>query len=421
MRKRHFIIAGKTASMDQWGSLMMIGACGVALLWANTPLRPFYDLVHHTPLSISLGGFSLEKPLVVWVNEGLMAFFFLAVALEIKREILEGHLSAQRQIFLPAFAALGGMVVPATLYLLINGNNPEFSRGWPIPTATDIALSLGVLSLFGRRVPVELKLFLASLAIFDDLGGILIIVLLHGGHLSLNVLAVTVLGLVTLFFLNRFDVTHASLYIVIGIFLWAAFQDSGIHPTLAGLMVGAALPLRLHKDGVYVPLHFVERGLHPWVTFFIVPLFAFFNTGIVLADFTFSQLLVMPSLGIVAGLVVGKPLGIFSFAWLAHMSGIARLGSHVTWRLVFGVALLGGIGFTMALFLNALAFPHNGNPETGRMAVLIGSLLSAVIGSVWLHVHLPAKQSEDQSDELPAERMGQPEMTDGEITNGETT
>ena len=391
-RKRHFAIAGKTASADQWAALMMIGALVVALLCVNSPLKPAYDIFHHTPVVISFGDFILQKPLVFWINEGLMAFFFLAVTLEIKREILDGHLSGTRQMLLPAFAALGGMAVPAVFYFFFNRENPELMQGWAIPTATDIALSLGVLSLLGKRVPVELKLFLAALAIFDDLGGILIIALFYGSHLTVSVLVFSLLGIAALVGLNRFGVTHASLYIVIGILLWATFQESGIHPTMAGVAVGLALPLRLKKSSSYIPLRFVEEGLHPWVAFFIVPLFAFFNAGIVLTDVSPQHLGSSLSLGIIAGLVLGKPLGIFTFAWLGHLFGFASLAARVTWRQIFGVALLGGIGFTMALFLNALAFPTNGNPEIGRMAILIASLISAVAGYAWLYFSLPKSE-----------------------------
>lgn len=392
-RKRHFAIAGKIATADQWASIMMVAALLFALLCVNSPLKLAYDLFHHTPVMISFGNLILQKPLVFWINEGLMAFFFLAVTLEIKREILEGHLSDTRQMILPAFAALGGMVVPAAFYLFTNQNNPDLMQGWAIPTATDIALSLGILSLLGKRVPVELKLFLAALAIFDDLGGILIIALFYGSHMTLSVLIFSLLGIVTLFCLNRFGVSNSSLYIVIGIFLWTTFQESGIHPTMAGVVVGMALPLRLKKPCSYIPLRFVEDGLHLWVAFFIVPLFAFFNAGIILSDLSLDHLASPMSLGIIAGLVLGKPIGIFTFAWLAHFFGIASLAENVNWRQIFGVALLGGIGFTMALFLNTLAFPDNSNPEIGRIAILAASLFSGAVGYLWLHLNLPQAAS----------------------------
>ncbi len=389
MRQRKFQIRGRTLGADQWASLMMLAALGLALLWVNSPLKLSYDLFHHTPMVISFGEFILQKPLVFWINEGLMAFFFLAVTTEIKRELLEGHLSAPRQMLLPAFAALGGMIVPAAIYLFINQGNPVFSQGWAIPTATDIALSLGVLSLFGKRVPLELKIFLAALAIFDDLGGILIIAVFYGSHLTWSVMAFVLAAVAVLFLLNRFGITRVSFYIVIGIFLWAALQQSGIHPTMAGVAVGLALPLRVKKPCAYIPLKMVEDGLHPWTAFFIIPLFAFFNAGIVFSDVTLTNLVSPLSLGVVAGLFIGKPLGIFLFAWIAHRLKFASLTDHVNWRQIFGVALLGGVGFTMALFFNALAFPLNGNPEIGRVAILVGSLLSAVCGGLWLHLSLP--------------------------------
>lgn len=391
-RTRHFAVAGKIASADQWASLMMIGALVVALFCVNSPLKLAYDIFHHTPVAISFGDFVLQKPLVFWINEGLMALFFLAVTLEIKREILEGHFSGMRQILLPAFAALGGMAIPAAFYFLLNRNSHEWIQGWAIPTATDIALSLGVLSLLGKRVPIELKLFLAALAIFDDLGGILIIALFYGSHLTVSVLLFSLLGIATLFVLNRLGVPRASLYVVIGIFLWATFQESGIHPTMAGVAVGLALPLRLKKSCTHIPLRFVEDGLHPWVAFFVIPLFAFFNAGIIISDVTLHYLESSLSLGIIAGLVLGKPLGIFTFAWLSHLFGFASLAPHVSWRHIFGVALLGGIGFTMALFLNTLAFPVGGNSEVGRIAILSGSLISALAGYVWLYFSLPKSE-----------------------------
>jgi NhaA family Na+:H+ antiporter len=393
MRQRKFQIRGQTLGADQWASLMMLSALGMALIWVNSPLKLSYDLFHHTPVAISFGEFILQKPLVFWINEGLMAFFFLAVTTEIKRELLEGHLSSSKQILLPAFAALGGMIVPVAIYLFINRGNPILLQGWPIPTATDIALSLGVLSLLGKRVPLELKIFLAALAIFDDLGGLLIIAVFYGSHLTWSIMVFVLVAIVVLFLLNRFCITHASFYVVIGIFLWATLQESGIHPTMAGIAVGSALPLRIKKPCAYIPLKVIESGLHPWTAFFIVPLFAFFNAGIVFSDITLTNLVSPFSLGIIAGLFIGKPLGIFLFAWVAHRLKLASLTDYVNWRQIFGVALLGGVGFTMALFFNALAFPHNGNPETGRVAIIAGSFLSAIVGYIWLNISLPKIRS----------------------------
>lgn len=389
MRKHKLTVAGKVATVSQWASIMMLTALGIGLIWVNSPLKIFYDLFHHTPVAISFGGYALNKPLVVWINDGLMAFFFLAVTLEIKREVLEGHLSSMRQMLLPAFAALGGMIVPAVIYLVLNGDNPDFARGWSIPTATDIALSLAILSLFGNRVPVELRVFLAALAIFDDLGGILIIALFYGSHLSFLPLIFVAAGLVALFLLNKFGVTHASLYVVIGLFLWIALQQSGIHPTLSGVAVAVALPLRVPRSCSYVPLKIVEDGMRPWVAFFIVPLFAFFNAGIVFSEASLEHLQSPVLIGIAAGLFIGKPLGIFMGAWLAYLLNFADLMVNVTWGQIFGVALLGGIGFTMALFFNAVAFPYDGLSEVGRLAVLIGSILSGLAGYLCLDRALP--------------------------------
>ncbi len=388
-RFRHFVIVGKTASADQWAGFMMIAALIFALLSVNSPLKSAYDVFHHTKVAVSFGDFILHKSLVFWINEGLMAFFFLSVTLEIKREILEGHLSGARKILLPAFAAIGGIVVPAAIYLFINRNSPELIHGWAIPTATDIALSLGILSLLGKQVPLELKLFLAALAIFDDLGGILIIALFYGSQMTVSHLFFSLLGIFALFVLNRFGVSRASLYIVTGIFLWLTFQESGIHPTIAGVAVGLALPLRLNLPRPNIPLLFVEQGLHFWVAFIIVPLFAFFNAGIVLDDMSIKNLGSPPALAIVVGLVLGKPVGIIIFAWLAHIFGFSTLGEDVNWRQMIGVALLGGMGFTMALFFNSLAFSGNGILEIGRIAILAGSLVSGAAGFFWLRFNLP--------------------------------
>lgn len=391
-RLRHFVVAGKSASADRWAGLMMIAALVFALLCANSPLKPAYDLFQDTKVVLSFGDFVLHKNLLFWINEGLMAFFFLSVTLEIKRETLEGHLSGARKMFLPAVAASGGIVVPAAIYLIMNSGSPELMNGWAIPTATDIALSLGILSLLGNRVPLELKLFLAALAIFDDLGGIIIIALFYGSQMTLSHLVLSLLGLVTLFALNRFGVSRASLYIVTGILLWTTFQESGIHPTLAGVAVGLALPLRLDLPRSNIPLLFVEHGLHFWVAFFIVPLFAFFNAGIVMSDTSIQSLGSPLALAIIVGLVIGKPVGIMGFAWLAQTLGLGALGDQVNWRQMFGVALLGGMGFTMALFLNSLAFSGNGFLEIGRIAILAGSLVSGTAGFFWLYFSLPERE-----------------------------
>ncbi|NQV99596.1 MAG: Na+/H+ antiporter NhaA [Rhodospirillales bacterium] len=392
-RLSYFVVAGKTASADQWAGLMMIAALGFALFCVNSPLKPAYDLFQHTQVVVSFGDFVLHQSLLEWINEGLMAFFFLSVTLEIKREVLEGHLSGPRQMLLPVIAAIGGIMVPAGMYLMINQNTPELMHGWAIPTATDIALSLGILSLLGSRVPLELKLFLAALAIFDDLGGILIIALFYGSQLTLGILVLSLLGIVGLFVLNRFAVSRASLYMVIGFFLWLTFQESGIHPTIAGVAVGLALPLRLDLPRANIPLLFVEKGLHFWVAFFVVPLFAFFNAGIDLSDTSIKTLGSPVTLGIMVGLVIGKPVGILGFAWLSNAIGLTTLADHVNWRLMTGVALLGGMGFTMALFFNSLAFSGNGSLEMGRVAILTGSLVSGFAGFFWLRYSLSQSQS----------------------------
>ena len=366
--------------------LLTVGAMLAAFAIANSPLRSLYELVHHTPVALRVGTLYVEKPLILWINEGLMVFFFLLVALEIKREALAGHLASASRISLPVIAALGGMLAPAGIYWLLAAGEPGAERGWAVPIATDTVLALAALNALGAAIPGALKAFLTAFAIFDDLGAIAILAVLFTRDLSLASLAVAAVALAALAWLNRRGVARTSAYVVVGLVLWAAVLESGVHATLAGFLIGLALPLRT-GDGAS-PLAAAESGLRPWVAFGVVPVFAFFNAGItVVGTPQLGALSVAVVMGTAAGLVLGKPLGIVGAAWLATRLGAGRLAAGVRWLHVCGAALLGGIGFTMSLFFAGLAFGANDVLVlSAKIGVLAGSLLAAVLGMglLWL-------------------------------------
>jgi len=363
------------------GMLLLAGAA-VAIVFANTPLAPFYDGLLSTPVELRVGDLNIAKPLLLWINDGLMAIFFFLVGLELKREVLEGELSQPSQVALPAIAALGGIVMPALIYVGLNRGDELALSGWAIPAATDIAFALGVLALLGSRVPTALKIFLMTLAILDDLGAILIIAIFYSGDLSLQSLLVAVVAVVLLAALNRFGVKKLAPYVVIGIVLWVSVLKSGVHATLAGVLLAAFIPLRVGGEPEQAPLRRLEHGLHPWVAYGILPLFAFANAGVSLHGITFDKLLEPVPLGIALGLFLGKQIGVFGFTWLAVKTRLARLPTSVGWAEIYGVAVLCGIGFTMSLFIGSLAFEHGG-PDYAvddRLGILLGSILSAVVG-----------------------------------------
>ena len=357
----------------------MIAAMVVAFLVANSPLEPLYNLVHHTPVHFQFGPLVIEKPLVLWINEGLMVLFFLVVGLEMKREFLEGHLSTPSRVALPAFAALGGMIVPATIYAWINWDDPILIKGWAIPTATDIVLALGILSFLGRRVPTSLKVFLTALAIFDDIGAVLVIGLFYGEGLAPMPLLLALAAVAGLMVLNAFRVTRIVPYVGLGLLLWVAMLESGIEAALAGVLIALAVPMRA-KCRSLSPLRATERRLHSWVVLVIVPVFAFFNSGISLGAASVSLLVSPVSLGIVLGLFIGKQAGILGAVWLAVRSGRAHLPDRTNWAQIYGVALLAGIGFTMSLFITSVAFSNPQVAVTAKVAILAGSAASAAAG-----------------------------------------
>jgi NhaA family Na+:H+ antiporter len=368
------------------GGIILMICAALALIVANSPLAPAYFDALHTYFA----GLSVQH----WINDALMALFFLLVGLEIKREMLDGELATWSRRALPGIAAAGGMLAPALIYVAINSGAPENLRGWAIPAATDIAFALGVLSLLGPRVPVSLKIFLTALAILDDLGAVLIIAFFYTSSLSLTYLACAAATLAALFALNRFRVSALAPYLLLGAVLWYFVFLSGIHATLAGVALALTIPLRKSPaapDDAASPLHKLEHGLSPWVAFAIVPIFGFANAGVSLAGFTPSALLDPVPLGVAAGLFLGKQVGVFGFAWAAIRFGLADLPANATWRQFYGVAILCGIGFTMSLFIGLLAFADPHLQDETKIGVLLGSALSALAGWALIRTGKPAE------------------------------
>jgi NhaA family Na+:H+ antiporter len=365
------------------GGIVLLVAAVLALLVSNSPLAWTYDALLHTPMSVRIGTFAIDKPLLLWINDGLMAVFFFLVGLEVKREVLVGDLSSVRRAILPLIAAVGGMAVPAVIYALINAGSPVGLRGWAIPAATDIAFAVGVLALLGSRVPPSLKIFLLALAIADDLGAIIIIALFYAHDLTPAALGLALAGAVVLFGLNRAGVRSFAPYMIVGAFIWACVLKSGVHATLAGVALAIAIPLRNDGEGPSM-LERAENALEPWVHFGVGPIFAFANAGVSLAGVTLSSVIAPIPLGIAAGLFLGKQIGIFGSTWIAVKLGIGEMPQGADWRQVYGIAILGGIGFTMSLFIGTLAFPDPSHAVSVRVGVLVGSLPSAILGYVLL-------------------------------------
>ncbi len=363
--------------------ILLVFTTILALVFSNTFLSPLYQSFLHIPVEIRVGSLYLDKSLYHWVNDGLMAIFFLLIGLEVKREALVGHLSSVRQIMLPAIAAIGGMLVPALIYLAFNADNSIAVNGWAIPTATDIAFALGILSLLGKRVPVSLKIFLMALAIIDDLGAIVIIAVFYTADLSTLSIVVAVVALTCLIALNLFGVTRKTAYFVIGTILWISVLKSGVHATLAGVALAFTIPLNgTDEHGrPFSPLKDIEHSLHSWVAFFILPLFAFVNAGVDITQISVSQMTGSVPLGIMLGLFIGKQLGVFGFSWVAIKLKLAHLPEGSNWKQLYGVSVLTGIGFTMSLFIVSLAFDDDAVFQyTDKLAILVGSFLSGIIG-----------------------------------------
>ena len=367
------------------GGVILLIAAVFALILANSPLAPLYGALLDTPVSIRIGALELDKNLLHWINDGLMAIFFFHVGLEIKRELVEGELSSVRQASLPAIGALGGMIVPALIYIALNFNDPKAFHGWAIPTATDIAFAVGILALVGSRIPPALKIFLLALAIIDDLGAIIIIAFFYTSNLSLLALSFAGLGIAILFLLNRYSVTRTAAYVLAGILVWFCVLKSGVHATLAGVITALAVPLRAYDPtgrmtGGTPFAAKLQEHLHPWVNFGVLPAFAFANAGVSLSGMTLASITSPIPLGIALGLLIGKPIGVFLFSRSAIALGIGSIPEGATWIQLFGVSILAGIGFTMSLFIGMLAFPEPAYAADIRIGVLMGSVTSAIIG-----------------------------------------
>jgi NhaA family Na+:H+ antiporter len=379
--------------MESAGGLVLMGAAALALVAANSPLAGYYDLFIETPVEVRIGGLEIAKPLLLWVNDGLMAVFFFLVGLEVKREILEGELSRPSNVLLPALGAVGGIVAPVGIYVLFNYGDSVGMNGWAIPAATDIAFALGILMILGKRVPLSLKVFLVSLAIFDDLGAIVIIAIFYSSNLSMQALGVSAVCLLILGYLNWRHVSAVPAYVLIGIIMWVAVLKSGVHATLAGVALAMFIPMRSKEEPERSPLRELEHDLHLVVAFGVLPLFAFVNAGISFAGMSFADLLHPVSLGIAAGLFIGKQLGVFLLCMVAIRLGIAKLPDGASWGSLYGVAILSGVGFTMSLFIDTLAF-QNLPADTvfdfdARLGILLGSLASGVLGYIVLDRTLP--------------------------------
>lgn len=369
------ILHSKTAP----GFLLCLSALA-ALVFANTPLQELYAGFKNIPVVLQAGTFIIDKPLLLWINDGLMAIFFLLIGLEIKRELLEGHLSSRDKAILPAIAAIGGLAVPALIYAYLNWNDAIAINGWAIPAATDIAFALGILMILGDRVPTALKVCLVAIAIIDDLAAVIIIALFYTAEISMQSLLLAGIGLSIAALMNWRKVTNLGPYVIVGLFIWACVLKSGVHATLAGVALGLLIPLKAKNEDGKSPLKVMEHALHPWVAFGVIPVFAFANAGISFAGITMETFLQPVTLGIMLGLFLGKQIGVMAITWLACTLKICRLPEDVTWPQYYGMALLTGIGFTMSLFIGTLAFTDVEMATPVRLGVLSGSFLSAVAG-----------------------------------------
>ncbi|PKQ55041.1 Na+/H+ antiporter NhaA [Vibrio cholerae] len=372
--------------MESAGGILLVIAAAIAMVIANSAMGEGYQAFLHTYVF----GMSVSH----WINDGLMAVFFFLIGLEVKRELLEGALKSRETAIFPAIAAVGGMLAPALIYVAFNFNDPAAIQGWAIPAATDIAFALGIMALLGKRVPVSLKVFLLALAIIDDLGVVVIIALFYSSDLSTIALTIGFIMTGVLFMLNAKHVTKLSIYLVAGLILWIAVLKSGVHATLAGVVIGFAIPLKGNK-GEHSPLKHLEHALHPYVAFAILPVFAFANAGISLQGVSLAGLTSMLPLGVALGLFLGKPLGIFSFSWAAVKLGVAKLPEGINFKHIFAVSVLCGIGFTMSIFISSLAFgqANEAYDTYARLGILMGSTTSALLGYSLLRLSLPLKKA----------------------------
>ncbi len=372
----------KFIQQESFAGILLVGTAILAILVANSPISPYYTLLIDTLVEIKVGAFEISKPLLLWVNDGLMAIFFFLIGLELKREFVEGELSDKKKIVLPAIGAVGGMAVPALIYVLLNYDDPFALQGWAIPAATDIAFALGILALLGSRVPTTLKVFLTSLAIFDDIGAILIIAFFYTSKISFLALLIAAICCAVLFVMNKSNVSKTSMYIFIGVIMWAAMLKSGVHATLAGIILAMFIPMRSSEQPEVSPLKHLEHDLHSIVAFFILPIFAFCNAGINFDGMGVEQIFHGVPLGIALGLFRGNQIGIFSFCWIGIKLGFTKLPDDVSWVSLYGTAALCGVGFTMSLFIGSLAFEETGVNYIidERLGIILGSIASGLLG-----------------------------------------
>ncbi|MAZ87306.1 MAG: Na+/H+ antiporter NhaA [Cellvibrionaceae bacterium] len=377
--------------LESAGGILLMIAAVLAMIAANTPLSVYYDQLIDLPVAVSVGSFEIAKPLLLWINDGLMAVFFFLIGLELKRELVEGELADPSAIVLPAIGAVGGMLAPALLYAYFNYGDAVAMKGWAIPAATDIAFSLGILGLLGTRVPIALKIFLVSLAIFDDIGAIIIIALFYTSDLSMLALSVASACIAVLFVLNRRHVVSLAPYIFVGLIMWVAVLKSGVHATLAGVVMALFIPIKPREGSSYSPLKDMEHDLHGVVAFAILPIFAFANAGVQMVGVTVDSFFHSVPVGIALGLFVGKQIGIFGLCWLAVKMGLVKLPESLNLKLLYGVSLLCGVGFTMSLFIGSLAFESSGVNLLfdERLGIILGSLVSGLAGYLVLAAVLP--------------------------------
>jgi NhaA family Na+:H+ antiporter len=380
--------------LEAAGGILLLLAAAAAMALKNSVLGPVYGDLLNLPVQIRIGPLDLDKPFFLWVNDGLMAVFFFTIGMEVKREIMIGELSDIRQIILPGMAGFGGIIVPALIYYFINAGDEFALQGWAIPTATDIAFALGILALVGN-VPTALKLFLLTLAIIDDVGAIIIIALFYTTSLSVFSLLIALTAIAGLVALKLKNTMRIAPYMILGIILWVSVLKSGVHATLAGVILGLFIPLGPKESASEGggPLQHLLHALHPWVAFGILPLFAFVNAGVALGDFSLRSLLEPVPLGIMLGLLIGKQLGVFAFAWMTIKLGIAKLPENVSMMQIYGAAILCGVGFTMSLFIGSLAYEEGGAgyDRPDRIGIIAGSLLCGVLGFIFLKLSTPRK------------------------------
>lgn len=389
----------KFIRFESSGGIVLLLAAVIALIVSNSPFSHYYSNFLKTPLVIGFGENVLSKPIILWINDGLMAIFFLLVGLEIKRELCEGELNTREKAILPAIAALGGMIVPAIIYLFLNWGDKVALHGWAIPVATDIAFALGILSLLGSRIPLSLKVLLTAIAILDDLGAIIIIAVFYTTDVSYISLSWAIFCIILLMLLNRLRIKSFTPYALVGIALWLCVLKSGIHATLSGVILALAYPIRTDDEPNRSPLREIETKLHPWVAFGVMPLFAFANAGVPFAGFSMKTIFESIPIGIAIGLFFGKQIGIFVSSWFAIKLNVAHMPREATWADMYGIAILCGIGFTMSLFIGTLAFsnfPELKYQAYVRIGVLTGSLISGVVG--YCVLYLLARNRNDYVD-----------------------